>query len=94
MCRDCQRSYHEVFNPSRDPTQCDVCAGDLYQRPDDKREVVSNRVKVYLRDTLPIVSQYERMRILRRVDGNQPIAIVKEALRVALEIEEPVSALS
>jgi adenylate kinase len=92
MCRDCQRSYHQLFNPTRDATRCDACGGELYQRPDDKREVVRNRVDVYLRDTLPIVHQYEQLGLLRRVDGNQPIAQVKDALRQVLELREPVSA--
>ena len=39
---------------------CDTCSGELYQRADDKREVVANRVAVYLRDTLPVVERYER----------------------------------
>jgi adenylate kinase len=80
LCRDCQSSSHEVFNRPRVDGTCDDCSGDLYQRTDDKRDVVSNRVAVYLRDTLPVVERYERKRVLLRVDGNQPIEAVKSVL--------------
>jgi adenylate kinase len=81
MCRGCQASFHEVFNPPAIANACDTCAGELYQRADDKREVVTNRVAVYLRDTLPVVEGYEQRGILRRIDGNQSIGAVKQALR-------------
>jgi len=84
MCRGCQASFHEVFNPPAVVGACDTCGGELYQRPDDKREVVTNRVAVYLRDTLPVVARYERLGILRRINGNQSIAAVKQALRHAV----------
>ena len=92
LCRTCQASYHEMFNPSSRPGVCDACAGELYQRTDDKREVVANRVAVYLRDTLPVVEHYAQQGILQRVDGNQSIQAVKAALRQALGEDEPVAA--
>jgi adenylate kinase len=92
MCRGCQASFHEVFNPPTVASACDTCGSELYQRADDKREVVANRVAVYLRDTLPVVERYERRGILRRVDGNQSIEVVKQALRRAIvEVEQPIT---
>jgi adenylate kinase len=90
MCRGCQASFHEIFNPPAIASACDTCTGELYQRPDDKREVVTNRVAVYLRDTLPVVAGYERQGILRRIDGNQPIDVVKLALRQAVGADDAV----
>ena len=80
LCRDCQTSFHEIFNPPSVPKQCDACGGELYQRADDRREVVANRVAVYMRDTLPVVERYERKHILQRIDGNQAIDAVRSAL--------------
>jgi adenylate kinase len=88
MCRGCQASFHELFNPPKVASECDTCRAELYQRADDKREVVANRVAVYLRDTLPVVERYESKGILRRIDGNQPIKVVKLALRQALGVGE------
>jgi adenylate kinase len=69
-----------------------MCGGELYQRPDDKREVVANRVAVYLRDTLPVVKRYEEQGILQHIDGNQPISVVKAALRAAVGVNEAIPA--
>jgi adenylate kinase len=84
MCPCCQASYHLQFNPPKVATKCDTCGGTLYQRTDDKREVVANRVAVYLRDTLPVVERYERQGILQHLNGNQSIEVVKAALREAV----------
>jgi adenylate kinase len=86
MCPGCQASYHELFNPPLLAATCDTCSGELYQRADDKREVVANRVDVYLRDTLPVIARYERQGILKHLDGNQSIEKVKLALRRALGV--------
>jgi adenylate kinase len=88
LCRGCQASYHERFHPSRTSGLCDRCEGPLYQRTDDARQVVANRVAVYLRDTLPVVQRYERQGLLRRVDGDQPIGAVREGLAAALDLSE------
>ncbi len=92
LCKVCQASFHSIFNPPADQGVCDACGGELYQRTDDKREVVANRVAVYLRDTLPVVERYTRQGILQRVDGNQSIEAVKAALLGALEEDEAVPA--
>ncbi len=92
LCRECQASYHEVFNRPVRTGVCDTCRGELYQRTDDKREVVANRVAVYLRDTLPVVEHYAQLGILQRVDGNQSIEAVKVALRQAIGQDKAVAA--
>jgi adenylate kinase len=84
MCPGCQASFHETFNAPLVAGTCDTCGGELYQRADDKREVVANRVAVYLRDTLPVVERYEKQCILEHLNGNQPIEVVKDALRQAV----------
>jgi adenylate kinase len=92
ICRECQASFHQEFNPPRVARMCDLCGGELYQRPDDKREVVANRVSVYMRDTLPMVQRYADRGTLRRVDGNQSIDAVRAALQEALGERERVPA--
>ena len=92
LCKTCQASYHEIFNAPRTAGTCDACGGDLYQRTDDKREVVANRVAVYLRDTLPVVERYAVQGRLQRVDGSQSIEAVKAALLLAIGEDEPIPA--
>jgi len=92
LCRTCQASFHEIFNAPRVRGACDSCGGELYQRTDDEREVVANRVAVYLRDTLPVVERYAAQGKLQRVNGNQSIEAVKAALLEAVDQDEPIPA--
>jgi adenylate kinase len=92
MCRGCQRSYHEMFNPPAVASTCDTCGEALFQRPDDTHDVVVNRVAVYMRDTLPVVERYQQQGILKRVDGSHTIDEVKAALRRAVGLEKALPA--
>ena len=49
-CRDCGK-------PSQGE-KCGACGGELYQREDDKEEVIANRLKVYAEQTAPILAFY------------------------------------
>jgi len=83
LCRACHASYHEVFNPSAAGDRCAACGGDLYQRPDDKRDVVENRIDVYLRDTRPVIDHYGVLGALQRVDGDRGIEAVRADILAA-----------
>jgi adenylate kinase len=52
-------------------TACARCGGALVQRRDDNVEVVKERLKVYVRDTQPLVEFYEARPTFRSVDGDQ-----------------------
>ena len=84
ICGTCQSTYHERFSPPRVAGICDSCGGELGQRPDDRLEVVENRVEVYLRETLPVIEHYEAHGGLHRVDGDRPIQVVRAGLCAAL----------
>lgn len=68
----------------RDPGKCDKCGGDLYQREDQKLEVVKERLRVYREQTEPLINYYEEKGILRNVDGSKPVLddIVNEVITV------------
>jgi adenylate kinase len=50
-CRDCGA-------PSVGVDKCPTCGGDVYQREDDKAEVIARRLEVYAEQTAPIISFY------------------------------------
>lgn len=85
-CPGCQATYHATFNPSRGGSHCAACGGELTQRPDDRREVVENRVSVYLRDTMPVIEHYAERGLLTRVNGAGEIAEVRDALFAVMEL--------
>jgi adenylate kinase len=75
-CRSCQTTYNYTVNPPRRRGVCDVDGGELYQREDDRPEVVSERIKVYVKDTVPVVDYFREHGILREIDGTQDIDAV------------------
>jgi adenylate kinase len=69
ICRKCQTPYHEKTAPPRVKSVCDKCGGELYQRPDDKKESVKRRLEVYNAETTPLIEYYKKTGKLREVDG-------------------------
>jgi adenylate kinase len=55
-----------------DALVCQKCGGQLVQRPDDTADVVRERLRVYERDTQPLVEFYHPRATFRAVDGDQP----------------------
>jgi adenylate kinase len=84
-CRTCQATYNYQVNPPHVTGICDLEGGELYQREDDRLEVVSERIKVYIQDTVPVVDYYRRRGILREIDGTQDIESVAVAIGRQLE---------
>jgi adenylate kinase len=56
-CKDC-------FQPSVGVDKCPQCGGDIYQREDDKAEVIARRLEVYQEQTAPIISFYRNEGLL------------------------------
>lgn len=73
ICRNCGHIYHEKFSPPRVEGVCDVCGGELYQRPDDTRETAVKRLGVFFKQTQPIIEYYRERGILQEVKGDQPV---------------------
>lgn len=70
LCRNCQASYHIEYSPPKKEGICDFCGGELFQRPDDVRETVENRIDVYERQTKPLIDYYGKMGIRKDIDGS------------------------
>ena len=85
ICRANGHPYHEQLNPSRVPGVCDEDGSDLYQRPDDRPEVVQARLDAQLPPFREVVEHYRRAGVLRPVDGTLPIDQVTAELLAQLE---------
>jgi adenylate kinase len=64
---------------------CRRCGGRLIQRSDDNDAVVLERLKVYRRNTQPLVDYYRVRPTFRSIDGAQPPDRVAAALVAAIE---------
>ena len=70
VCRGCGEIYNLTFNLAADETTCAACGGELYQRDDDKTEVIENRYDVYERSTAPLIDYYDKLGVLSTLDGS------------------------
>jgi len=64
-CRGCSAIYNVVFNPPKQEGICDECGGELYQREDQKPEVVQNRLEVYKNSSEALINYYAEKNVLR-----------------------------
>jgi len=83
-CRAQGHVYHEKYNPPKEPGRCDIDGSELYQREDDKAETVINRIRVYFKQTMPLIEYFRQQGVLVEVDGNQPIESVSADILEAL----------
>jgi len=72
-CRGCSKIWHVDFDPPTRDGLCDRCGGELYQRDDDKPDTVSERLRVYVRDTAPLVDYYGAQGKLVGIDATGPV---------------------
>lgn len=73
QCRGCGKIWHVEFDPSSHAEVCDRCNGELYQRDDDKAEVIAERLRVYARDTAPLADFYGAQGKLVGIDATGPV---------------------
>lgn len=66
-------------------TACGKCGGPLVTRVDDGIEIVRERLKIYLRQTRPLVEYYAGRTAFTAVDGNQSPDVVTAAVDAALD---------
>lgn len=84
-CRQCGAVYHEQHQPPRTPGVCDRCGGELYQREDDKPEVVRTRLEVNQRQTDALVEYYRKQGKLVEIDGARGVEAVTRDLLSGLQ---------
>jgi adenylate kinase len=65
--------YNIYFQPPKQEGLCDSCGAPLVQRKDDKEDVISERLKSYERQTLPLVEYYRRQGRVYELDGELPV---------------------
>lgn len=67
VCPDCSGTFHT--SSLKDEHVCPNCGGKLVQRKDDEPETVLNRLNVYRRQTEPLIAYYEKLGLVKSVNG-------------------------
>ncbi|MBI3429638.1 MAG: adenylate kinase [Actinobacteria bacterium] len=84
VCRNCGKVWHVEFEKPIDSQKCDICQGELYQREDDKEEVVTRRLEVYQEQTAPIISFYRVEGLLITISATGSVSDITERAISAL----------
>ena len=87
-CKGCSEIYNVVFNPPKQEGKCDKCGGELYQREDQKPEVVQNRLEVYRNTAEELIKYYENKGVLRTEKAGDKAG--RTSYDVAAEIEKDI----
>src|SRR5207237_5344782 len=57
-CRTCDAVYNFTSDQAHSLPRCTVDGGELYQRRDDKPEIVANRIDVFRKHTAPLIDYH------------------------------------
>ena len=85
-CAKCGAGYHDRFAAPRVAGTCDKCGSrEFVRRPDDRAETVRDRLRVYNRETAPLITYYKARGSLRTVDGMAGIDEVRSQIERVLD---------
>lgn len=83
ICRNCGALYHERNDPPAKAGVCDKCGGELYQREDDRPEVVATRLQKQ-KPPAELIEHYRDAGVLREIDGERSLDDVTASLLEAI----------
>lgn len=90
--KSCNSVYHVTFSPPKQEGRCDLCGSDLYQRSDDKEELVKERLHTYHNLTEPLIDFYDAKLLLRTINAQgQAETIFADILKTLEEKKSPTS---
>lgn len=81
VCKSCGKTYHIDYNKPSKEGICDDCGAVLYQRADDTKETIENRVDLYNSQTAPLLEYYEKHGLLKSVNGNCEVSEVFDEIK-------------
>jgi len=81
ICRACGFGFHRQYSPPLKSGYCDRCDGELYQREDDREDVIANRLQVYREQTAPLLDYYQHQEGFFKLDAGGEMDAVYAALQ-------------
>jgi adenylate kinase len=84
MCRSCNNIFNTAID-TIDHNECPKCGGILYQRDDDKPDVVRQRLDIYEKTTLPVLNYYDKTGKLIEIKGTGNVQDVNSRILTGIE---------
>jgi adenylate kinase len=84
-CRGCGGTSHVEFEKPKVAGICDKCQSELYQREDDKEEVVARRLQIYAEQTEPIITFYSSKGLLKNISAIGDVNSITEKAIASLK---------
>lgn len=84
-CSVCGTIYNTYFMPTKVAGICDKDQGILLQRKDDDPNIAETRIRVYEKQTAPLIKYYIDKGILHKVNGNQPLEQLLHEIKLILK---------
>lgn len=88
-CRKCSAIYHIKNNPPRKTGICDRCGGELYQREDQKPDVIKQRLEEYRKKTKPLTDYYLKKNQLLKIAAEAAPNKILQNVMVLLQGKYP-----
>ncbi len=82
-CRVGGEIYNIYDHPPKVPGRCDYDGGELVPRPDDREEVIRERLAAYERETKPLIDYYRGQGMLEEINGSaDPATVTRSVLEI------------
>ena len=82
-CKECGETLHVDWLEGKNV--CPKCGGEIYQRSDDKEEVIIERLKNYEAQTAPLINYYKDKNLLKVVNATNTVEDTFELVKNTLE---------
>lgn len=79
VCQGCGKII-PYLNHFKNLKECDQCGGELKSRADDNFDAIGERLDVFEQEVMPVVEYYQGKGCLIRINGNQPIEVVRREI--------------
>ncbi len=84
-CSQCGKIYNRYYAKPQVDNKCDACGSDQFAyRTDDNEESITERLKVYKAETLPLIKYYQEHGHFYTVDAGKSIKEIESELNVIL----------
>jgi adenylate kinase len=73
VCGKCKKVFILGKDIQSREEKCPKCQGEITQRADDTEEGIKKRLEVFRTETLPVIEEYKKEKVLIEINGEQSV---------------------